>query len=303
MEFNRALGYAYDALVKGPYPFDAMSTWKGLSERVAQGIYMGQGLLLPHTRVSGLQEPLMAFVVAREGITGIKTRNDEKAQFMCVLLSPDAKKNVLRWRCPLKAGMTKTSPLEATDGISAVAFKVSEESCVACSKAEPFPWSYAQCTSKFLVAKSRLFVQELFVHGAFGRVQVLDVPAEGGVFGDCAKEERSLDEVVCGGHFGMDFLAVRAEVTTKALGIACVCVSVPFVMRINPGFNARVFKHPVEIHRANFKVVASDAERCGPLVAPPTIVKHACRGFHIIPQKFSVKFPIRESFHAQVKSQ
>ena len=88
VEFNRALGYAYDALVKGPYPFDAMSTWKGLSERVAQGIYMGQGLLLPHTRVSGLQEPLMAFVVAREGITGIKTRNDEKAQFMCVLLSP-----------------------------------------------------------------------------------------------------------------------------------------------------------------------------------------------------------------------
>jgi PTS system nitrogen regulatory IIA component len=88
VEFNRALGYAYDALVKGPYPFDAMSTWKGLSERVAQGIYMGQGLLLPHTRVSGLQEPLMAFVVAREGITGIKTRNDEKPQFMCVLLSP-----------------------------------------------------------------------------------------------------------------------------------------------------------------------------------------------------------------------
>ena len=88
VEVNRALGYAYDALVNGPYPFDAMSTWKGLFERVAQGIYMGQGLLLPHTRVSGLQEPLMAFVVAREGITGIKTRNDEKAQFMCVLLSP-----------------------------------------------------------------------------------------------------------------------------------------------------------------------------------------------------------------------
>ena len=68
--------------------FDAMSAWKGLSERVAQGIYMGQGLLLPHTRVPGLQGPLMAFVVAREGITGVKTRNDEVAQFMCVLLSP-----------------------------------------------------------------------------------------------------------------------------------------------------------------------------------------------------------------------
>ena len=88
VEFNRALGYAYDALVKGPYPFDALSTWKGLSERIAQGIYMGQGLLLPHTRVSGLQGPLMAFVVARDGITGVKTRNEELAQFMCVLLSP-----------------------------------------------------------------------------------------------------------------------------------------------------------------------------------------------------------------------
>ena len=88
VEFNRALGYAYDALVNGPYKFDAMSTWKGLSERVAQGIYMGQGLLLPHTRVPGLQGPLMAFVVAREGIMGVKTRNEELAQFMCVLLSP-----------------------------------------------------------------------------------------------------------------------------------------------------------------------------------------------------------------------
>jgi PTS system nitrogen regulatory IIA component len=88
VEFNRALGYAYDALVKGPYPFDAMAAWKGLSERIAQGIYMGQGLLLPHTRVSGLRGPLMAFVVCRDGFTGIKTRNEELAQFMCVLLSP-----------------------------------------------------------------------------------------------------------------------------------------------------------------------------------------------------------------------
>ena len=192
-------------------------------------------------------------------------------------------------------------PLYATDGISAVAFKISEESCVACSKAEPFPRSQAQCKSKFFVAESRLFVQELFVHGALRRVQVPDVPAEGGVFGDSAKEERSLDKVVCGGQFGMDFLAVRAEVTTKALGIACVCVSVPFVVRVNPRFDARVFEYPVEIHGADFDVVSGDAERCSPLVAPPAIVKHACRGFHIIPQKFSVKFPIRESFHAQVK--
>ena len=88
VEFNRALGYAYDALVNGPYKFDAMSAWKGLSERIAQGIYMGQGLLLPHTRIPGLPGPLMAFVVSKAGITGVQTRNDETAQFMCVLLSP-----------------------------------------------------------------------------------------------------------------------------------------------------------------------------------------------------------------------
>ena len=98
VEFNRALGYAYDALVKSPYPFDAMSTWKGLSERVAQGIYMGQGLLLPHTRVSGLQEPLMAFVVAREGITGIKLAMTRRRNLCaCFFLRRN-----LQWRIRLR---------------------------------------------------------------------------------------------------------------------------------------------------------------------------------------------------------
>ncbi|MCQ2108981.1 MAG: PTS sugar transporter subunit IIA [Fibrobacter sp.] len=86
--FGRALGFAYDALVHGPLQFDAMATWKNLAERVKQGIYMGEGLLLPHTRVPGLAEPLMAFVVCPEGFTGIEIRGGEKAQFMCVLLSP-----------------------------------------------------------------------------------------------------------------------------------------------------------------------------------------------------------------------
>ena len=86
VEFNRALGYAYDALVNGPFHFDALSAWKGLSERIAQGIYMGQGLLLPHTRVPGLKGPLMAFEDCRDGFTGIKTRNEETAQFICMLL-------------------------------------------------------------------------------------------------------------------------------------------------------------------------------------------------------------------------
>ena len=86
--FNRALGFAYDALVHAGIPFDANATWKSLSERISQGIYMGEGLLLPHTRIAGLPQPLMAFAVCPEGFTGIEIKKAEKAQFLCVLLSP-----------------------------------------------------------------------------------------------------------------------------------------------------------------------------------------------------------------------
>lgn len=85
--FAGALGLAYDALVHSA-SFDAMSAWNILSERVKQGIYMGDGLLLPHTRIAGLERPLMAFCVCPAGFTGIEIRGGEKAQFMCVLLSP-----------------------------------------------------------------------------------------------------------------------------------------------------------------------------------------------------------------------
>lgn len=85
--FAGALGLAYDALVHSA-SFDAMSAWNSLSERVKQGIYMGDGLLLPHTRIAGLERPLMAFCVCPAGFTGIDIRGGEKAQFMCVLLSP-----------------------------------------------------------------------------------------------------------------------------------------------------------------------------------------------------------------------
>lgn len=86
--FARALGFAYDALVHGPVKFDAMETWKSLSERVAQGIYMGEGLLLPHTRVSGLPQPLFAFAVCPKGFTDIAVKAGQVPQFLCVLLSP-----------------------------------------------------------------------------------------------------------------------------------------------------------------------------------------------------------------------
>ena len=86
--FDRALGYAYDALVHSGVAFDAHAVWKGLGERIAQGIYMGDGLLLPHTRVPRLPEPLAAFAVCPDGFSGVNTRGGEKAQFLCVLLSP-----------------------------------------------------------------------------------------------------------------------------------------------------------------------------------------------------------------------
>lgn len=86
--FNRALGFAYDALVHAGVAFDANAAWKSLTERISQGIYMGEGLLLPHTRIAGLPQPLMAFAVCPEGFSGIEIRNNDKAQFLCVLLSP-----------------------------------------------------------------------------------------------------------------------------------------------------------------------------------------------------------------------
>ncbi len=86
--FNRALGFAYDALVHGPVAFDASSAWKSLSERISQGIYMGDGLLLPHTRVAGLPQPLFAFAVCPGGFSDIKVPIGQVPQFLCLLLSP-----------------------------------------------------------------------------------------------------------------------------------------------------------------------------------------------------------------------
>ena len=86
--FVRALGLAYDALVHAGHPFDALAVWDSLKQRIDQGIYMGQGLLLPHARILGLPEPLMSFSVCPHGFSGIKTSGNELGQFLCVLLSP-----------------------------------------------------------------------------------------------------------------------------------------------------------------------------------------------------------------------
>jgi len=85
--FQKALGFAFDGLVNAGVPFDAQSAWKAVEKRIGEGIYMGSGLLLPHTRISGLESPLMAFAVAPE-IQGVSTPRGETAQFLCLLLSP-----------------------------------------------------------------------------------------------------------------------------------------------------------------------------------------------------------------------
>ena len=88
VDFGRALGLAYESLVNSPHEFDSIAAWTKLSERVSQGVYMGDGLLLPHTRIPGLPAPLMAFVVAPEGFSGVTIPGRETARFMCLLLSP-----------------------------------------------------------------------------------------------------------------------------------------------------------------------------------------------------------------------
>ena len=85
--FQKALGYAFEGLVNAGVSFDALSAWKAVEKRVGEGIYMGSGLLLPHTRIQGLKSPLMAFAVAPE-IQGISVPHNETAQFLCLLLSP-----------------------------------------------------------------------------------------------------------------------------------------------------------------------------------------------------------------------
>ena len=88
--FQKALGYAFEGLVNAGVSFDALPAWKAIEKRVGEGIYMGSGLLLPHTRIQGLKSPLMAFAVAPE-IQGIAVPQNEVAQFLCLLLSPQEK--------------------------------------------------------------------------------------------------------------------------------------------------------------------------------------------------------------------
>ncbi len=89
-----AFGLLYDSLVNGRVPFDAMQVWNDLTARVAQGVYMGNGLLLPHARVPGIQKPLVAFGVSAAGISGVEigknvVETNEIPHFVALVLSPE----------------------------------------------------------------------------------------------------------------------------------------------------------------------------------------------------------------------
>lgn len=191
--------------------------------------------------------------------------------------------------------------MHAADGVSAVAFVIPEESRVAASEAKPVPRRYCQIKSEFLVAERCLFAQELLAHVAFGGMDVVDVSAECGIPRDGAKEKCRFEEFVCGAYFGVEFLAVRAEVATEALGVTCVSVCASFMVRIDPRFNACVFEHPTKCRGAQDDVVACNAESGCPFVAPPAIVEHACQGFHVVPQEFAVEFPVWDCLDAQIE--
>lgn len=86
--FCSALGKAYDALIQAHIELDAFAIWDSLQKRISHGIYMGDGLLLPHTRVQNLASPIFSFSVCVPGFTKISLPVGECAQFMCILLSP-----------------------------------------------------------------------------------------------------------------------------------------------------------------------------------------------------------------------
>lgn len=88
LAFELAAGLLFDSLVEGPVPFDPMKAWTEMQNRTQQGIYMGNGLLLPHARVSEISNPLIAFGVATQGISSNFTPASEKANLICMVLSP-----------------------------------------------------------------------------------------------------------------------------------------------------------------------------------------------------------------------
>lgn len=81
-----AFGYLFDALVNGPVKFDPMPVWTEMQNRTTQGVYMGNGLLMPHARVRDISDPLLAIGICPSGIS--VQNSTEKATLIAMVLSP-----------------------------------------------------------------------------------------------------------------------------------------------------------------------------------------------------------------------
>ncbi len=85
---EEAVGSLYETIVGTGSPFDPYRVWNDLCAREKQGrFYMGEGLLLPHVRVKEIQTPVLAFGVCAPGVA---LSSGERAQFILLLLSPEA---------------------------------------------------------------------------------------------------------------------------------------------------------------------------------------------------------------------
>ena len=67
VHFDMAIGLLFDSLVNGKIPFEPLAAWNEMQTRTKEGIYMGNGLLLPHARVEGISNPLLAFGISAKG--------------------------------------------------------------------------------------------------------------------------------------------------------------------------------------------------------------------------------------------
>ena len=122
VHFDMAIGLLFDSLVNGKIPFEPLAAWNEMQTRTKQGIYMGNGLLLPHARVKGISNPLLAFGISANGFLPETLSSSEKATMICMVLSP------------------VTSPLAHTKVIAKMASKVLDPHWVskvlACENAE-----------------------------------------------------------------------------------------------------------------------------------------------------------------------
>lgn len=87
-----ALGLLFDFWASSNEHLNPYDVWQKLIFReTTEGFYVGNGLLLPHTRVHGIEKAFLAFGVCPKGFQSDAKIKREVATLMCLLLSPEEK--------------------------------------------------------------------------------------------------------------------------------------------------------------------------------------------------------------------